>query len=183
MTVQAPYLITFAGVPGSSKSILAYHLSMAFSLPIFSTDNIRYEVREDFRLPTVNRPHALREYERRQSQRWRAALTRRVSFIRDCSVDRSWPSIKREIETAGFGWFLINMELSRAFMLRLYEGTARPRSASQLDGYLAQHEAFMEVFGADVSLQITDEDFATRTSIAEASLRAFLEQPRRAIAG
>jgi dephospho-CoA kinase len=40
------FVIVFAGVPGSSKSIVAYYLSETYSLPIFSTDNIRFEVKE-----------------------------------------------------------------------------------------------------------------------------------------
>lgn len=176
MNHRAPYVITFAGVPGTSKTIISYHLSMALGLPIFSTDNLRYEIREDLLVANANLPEARLEYERRYTQRWTAALDAGAPFIRDGSVDRQWMAVKEELEAAGFGWFLIDMELSPSFMRKLYLSTGRPGAARELDSYVTQHENFMARHSADVSVQIGDEHFARRREISEGAVRRFMLQ-------
>jgi hypothetical protein len=176
MNRRAPYVITFAGVPGTSKTIISYHLSMTIGLPIFSTDNLRYEVREDLRVANANLPEARLEYERRYNERWSAALQARVPFIRDGSVDRQWIPVKKELQAAGFGWFLIDMELSRSFMRELYLATGRPGAARELDSYVTQHESFMARHGADISIQIGDQDFPRRRELAEGAVREYLSE-------
>ncbi len=177
MSDRAPFVITFAGVPGTSKTIISYHLSMTLGLPIFSTDNLRYEVREDLRVANANLPEARLEYERRYNERWAAALAARAPFIRDGSVDRQWIPVKAELQAAGFGWFLIDMELSRSFMRELYLATGRPGAARELDSYVTQHETFMARHSADISIRIGDEDFPRRRELAEVAVREFLTQP------
>lgn len=166
--------MTFAGVPGSSKSIIAHYLSENFGLAILSTDNIRFEVREDMRSADLNEPPILKEYEDRVRKRRQAMYARRRPFILDGSMDRSWSDIRRELIVAEYTKFLIDIELSRPFLEELYSTTARPNSIGQLDHYLPQHEAFMHDYGAEVDLRITDETFARRTEIAAEALRAFL---------
>jgi shikimate kinase len=173
--MSKPYVITFAGVPGSSKSIIAYYLSIAFSLPIFSTDNIRYEVREDLLVSDINNPKALKEFQHRQSERYREILARKQSFIRDGSVDRHWQEIKEQLDSAGYNYCLIDMELSRDFMTNLYSKTNRPKSIEELDAYLVQHTDFMKKYSKDVTLEITDKLFKDRTSLSETAVRKFIE--------
>ena len=172
---QTPYVITFAGVPGTSKTIISYHLSMRLGLPIFSTDNLRYEVKEDLLVANANVPEARAEYERRYNERWTSALAARAPFIRDGSVDRQWVPVKQELQAAGFEWFLIDMELSYSFMKRLYLSTGRPGAARELDSYVTQHESFMSNHSADVSFQIADEDFPRRREMAEDAVRKFMD--------
>src|ERR1700722_19094343 len=131
-----PYVITFAGVPGSSKSIIAYYLSEVFSLPILSTDNIRFEVKEDLLIDNINEPKALKEFGLRQSRRFHQMLNRKMNFIRDGRVDRHWPEVKEQLQSAGYDWCLIDMELSKDFLLNLYSKTSRPRAIRELNSYL-----------------------------------------------
>ena len=164
-------------MPGSSKSIITYSLSIAFSLPIFSTDNIRNEVREDLLVSNINEPRALKEYKRRQEQRFQETLKSSQSFIRDGSVDRHWQEIKEQINTAGYRWCLIDMELSRDFMINLYKKTNRAWAIEELDAYLVQHTNFMKKYSSDITIKITDQLFKKRNSVAEAAVRKFLAQP------
>ena len=174
MVMSKPYAVVFAGVPGSSKSIVAHELSCQFGLPIFSTDNLRFEVQEDLRSPNINRPDALEEFHKRYAERWKGFLALRGSIIRDGSVDRTWPAVKADLQSAGYDWFMIGMELSQDFMEKLYLETARPISATQLPAYQAQHEAFVQEFGSDIDLRITDELFPERRAVAVAGFQRFL---------
>jgi shikimate kinase len=172
--MSKPYVIVFAGVPGSSKSIIAYYLSITFSLPIFSTDNIRNEVKEDLLVSNINEPEALKEFNSRQAKRFQEILGRKQNFIRDGSVDRHWQEIKEQLASAGYSWCLIDMELSRDFMTNLYSKTDRLRAVEELDAYLAQHTDFMRKYTSDVTVKITDQLFKDRNSIAEVAVRKFL---------
>lgn len=172
--MNCPYIVVFAGAPGSSKSIVSHYLSMEFGLPILNRDTIRNEVKEELLVSNINEPHALAEFEQRFTERWEEALAVGESFILDGSVDRSWPHTKRELIAAGFEWFMIDMELSREFFVRLFTATKRQKGLDQLDGYLEQHEAFLEKYRQDIHLEITDETFNDRLEIAADGLTAFL---------
>jgi predicted kinase len=177
--MSKPYVITFAGVPGSSKSIIAHYLSINFSLPIFSTDNIRYEVKEDLLVSDINEPKASKEYNYRQNKRFQDILELKKNFILDGSVDRRWQEVKNQLNAAGYNWCLIDMELSRDFMINLYTKTNRPRAIEELDAYLVQHANFMKKYSSDVKLKITDQLFKDRNSIAEKTVRKFIDNPLR----
>lgn len=169
------FAVVFAGVPGSSKSIVANYLSITFGLPIFNTDNIRYEVKEDLRVDDINIPKALDEYHKREEVRRTELLKSGKSFIFDGSVDRCWPELKKQLEEFGYRWFMVDMELSETFLRQLFGATSRKRfAAEELDTYLKQHEAFMQKYRDDISLQITDETFQNRLELAATDLRAFL---------
>jgi hypothetical protein len=172
--MSKPYVIVFAGVPGSSKSIIAYYLSETHLLPIFSTDNIRYEVKEDLLVSNINDVEALKEFEYRKARRFQNMLKRKQSFIRDGSVDRHWPEIKQQLNAAGYRWCLIDMELSRDFMINLYGKTDRMWAIEELDAYLAQHNNFMGKYSSDITAIINDQLFKERNSVAEAAVRKFL---------
>src|SRR5438132_235488 len=106
--MERAYSVIFAGVPGSSKSSVAYYLSGEFNLPVLSNDSVRYEVKEDLLVErlkikedmlfdNINHPMALNEYERRIKQRRQRLLDKGSSFILDGSVDRRWPEVKQEL--------------------------------------------------------------------------------------
>ncbi|HET7320091.1 MAG TPA: hypothetical protein VFI84_00720 [Candidatus Saccharimonadales bacterium] len=173
--MSKPYAVVFAGVPGSSKSIVAHELSCQFGLPIYSTDNVRFEVREDLRADTINRPDALREFNKRNSDRWKGFLALQRPIIRDGSVDRTWPDVKSELLAAGYDWFMIDMELSQEFIEKLYKDTGRPVAVQQLPMYLAQHNSFMADYEQDVDVFITDDNFHNRRAVAVAGLQRYLD--------
>lgn len=172
--MQRKYIIAFAGVPGSSKSIIAQHVSLNFNMPIFATDTVRFEVKEDLHIDDIREPHALLEYERRRQEVWKVLLATGRPFVLDASVDRRWAGIKSDLATAGYGWCLIAMELSSSFMRRLYRDTGRPEAVAELAVYMRQHQTFMNAYAPDIAIRITDETFADRKEIAQDAVSRFL---------
>lgn len=182
-----PFAVVFAGVPGSSKTIIASFLSGSFGLPIFSNDTLRHEVKEDMLVNNlvlkddllqrgINAPVALAEYERRLKERHSELLSTGRSIIFDGSVDRTWRGRRQRLEDHGYLHYMISVELSKAFLENLYSATGRASSIAQLDRYFAQHRLFLEEYDDDVSLQITDENFRDRLNVAANGLREFLQR-------
>jgi len=174
MAAMKPLCITFAGVPGSSKSIIAHFLSERFSLPIYSTDNIRFEVREDMLAASIHDPGVLDEFKRRAKMREDELIAEKKTYIMDGSVDRRWVELRSKLLARGYRWFLIDMELTPTFLQELYEETGRHEAVEQLSTYLGQHETFMAEYAADINLYIRDKDFKHRTILAERALRDFI---------
>ncbi len=172
-----PYAVVFAGVPGSSKTIVAQHLSCRFGLPIFSSDVVRSEVKEDLLASNINKPEALAEYEKRYEARFAKLLAEGSPLIFDNSVDRRWSTIKHKFQDEGYEWFMIDMELSRNFLVRLFKATGRQKFIDEeMDAYLMQHQSFLNRFDEDINLRITDYTFAKRLVVSENGLRQFLKR-------
>lgn len=180
-----PYAVVFSGVPGSSKSIVAFYLSGKFGLPIFSNDQLRYEVKEDMLineliLPEdlaakgINVPEALAEFERRLTQRVDELLSTKRPIVLDGSVDRRWEERKSQLKKHGYDWFLINMELSRQFLEWLFSATGRSSSIPQLDRYIKDHQEFLEKYDSEINLEITDNTFKDRLILSEQALKGFI---------
>lgn len=174
--MKQPYVVTFAGVPGTSKSIISQHLSCILNIPSFANDRVRDEVKEEFLVADINEPHALAEYEKRAAKRRADLFSSGRSFILDSSVDRKWQEIKHQVQEAGYAYFLINMELSREFMENLYSKTSRLKALEQLPNYMKQHQDFMKQFSQDISVTITDTIFNQRLNVSQKSLQEFLKK-------
>jgi len=171
--MSKPYAVVFAGVPASSKKAIAHYLSCKFGLPILSHDTIRNEVKEDLLISDINDPQALQEYEKRVSSRRSEVLESSKPIIFACSVDRRWAELKQQLTEKGYGWFLISLDLSKPFVEKLF--AAKGYQTDYLDNYLKQHEDFLQNYRADVSLSITDENFAQRLALAADGLQKFIE--------
>jgi predicted kinase len=184
--VEKPYAVVFSGVPGTSKSIVAHALSCNYDLPILSSDNVRFEVKEDLRVQnlniredlnfsSVNQNGALVEYERRIKERRHEALARGMPVILDGSVDRTWQDVRDQLQEHNYDWFMVDMELSRKFLEELYTGTGREAYIGQLDAYIADHQRFLAQHSEDISLEITDATFLDRRKVAIDGLGRFLD--------
>lgn len=176
--MTSPFCVVFAGVPGSSKSIIAYYLSLNFRLPILCTDNIRFEVKEDLLVSNINEPSVLAEYAQRYEERLAEALKHKSSFIHDSSVDRRWYELKQRLLGAKYDYFLISLDLSKGFLNTLYLKTGRKSALDQLNIYYDQHEAFRRNFAQDVTVSIGDADFLKRNQITAAALSTQLTQQK-----
>lgn len=174
-----PFAVVFAGVPGSSKSIITNYLSVKFALPVFSNDQLRFEVKEDMMSDDINRPDVLSEYERRYVERFEELLATGNSMILDGSIDRRWAQIKKQLIDHDYYWFVIDMELSSTFLIKLFVATGRPKFLSQLPSYLKQHKEFMNKYSADISLKLTDGDFKGRLKLTERGLRTFIKSLKK----
>ena len=182
--MSKPYAVVFAGVPGSSKTIIAYYLSGKFGLPMFSNDQLRYEVKEDMLVDGlvlkedllakgINQPLALAEFERRLTSRMEELIATGRPLIIDGSVDRRWPERKNQLIKHGYDWFMINMELSRGFLEHLFSATGRANFIPQLDKYFADHQAFFKKYGGEVAVEINDFNFSNRTIVATKALEKY----------
>lgn len=167
------FVVIFGGVPGTSKTPVAYYLSWEFSLPIFSHDAIRNEVKEDLLVDDINAPEALKEFEKRAAERREQLLGSGKPVIFDSSVDRKWATQKEQLESRGYSWYLINFELSKPFIENLYK--AKDYNLDVLDHYLGQHKEFMDEHASDVSLEINDGNFSERLSLADSRVRKFID--------
>jgi len=159
-------VITFAGVPGSSKTPIAYYLSWNLGLPILNNDAMRTEVREE--LGTFDS----QEYTRRRDQRIHTILHSGGSFIYDASVDRSWQQFKEALDQAGYEAYIINLDLSRPFVERLHKAKGYDRF--DLDQLFTDHNQFLSQFHQTVNLTINDNQFEDRLQIALEHVRTWL---------
>jgi predicted kinase len=172
-----PYAVVFAGLPGTSKSIVAFYLSGEFGLPMFNNDQLRYEVKEDLLADNINRPDALAEFEKRITRRVDELLSTKRPIILDGSVDRRWPERKAQLDKHGYRHFLINMELSPEFIENLWIKTGRQHLIdTYLYPYIPAHQAFLENYRQEINVEINDANFKDRNQVAADTLRAFINE-------
>lgn len=170
-----PYAVVFAGVPGSSKTIISNYLSGKFGLPVFNNDQLRNEVKEDMLADNINIPAVLAEFERRQTQRRLEVLATGRPIIFDGSVDRRWEETKTQLQDAGYDWFMIELGLSKEFLVRLLNSTGRSKFVeTQLDNYLQHHQEFAAKYDEDITLKITDDTFKDRLRVSAEALEVFI---------
>lgn len=172
--MSKPFAVVFAGVQGSSKTIISNYLSVKFNLPVFNNDQLRFEVKEDMMADNINRPDVLAEYERRYKERFEELLATGHPMLLDGSIDRRWEQTKSQLKKAGYAWFVIDMELSPAFLKKFFIATGRPKFLDKLPRYIEDHQKFMEKYSGEVSLQITDELFLKRLELSAKGLQEFI---------
>jgi hypothetical protein len=151
-----PIFVTFAGVPGSSKSQIANYLSYNLFLPVFCNDNIRSEVKAD--IGELNEE----EYQQRRAERLKKLFQSQKSFIYDASIDRRWDTLRQDVINAGYKVVIISLDLSKSKIQELYESHDKPESLPFIDQYIGQHERFLKNYQKEVTLSIDDETFAFR---------------------
>jgi len=166
--MKTKYFITFAGVPGSSKSPIAQYLSENLGLPIFNNDTLRTEVKEDL----LEFDQA--EFEKRRFDRASAMLGSGKPFIYDASVDRAWGTRSEWLTGQGHEIFIISMDLSEELLKKIYKAKEYVHFANNFDHWQQEHDAFLEKYGDVVNLHITDTEFPSRLQIALDAVRAWL---------
>ena len=173
--MSKPFAVVFAGVQGSSKTIISNYLSAKFNLPVFNNDQLRFEVKEDMMADNINRPDVLAEYERRYKERFEELLATGHPMLLDGSIDRRWEQTKDQLKAADYAWFVISMELSPSFLERFFVATGRPKFLDKLPNYIADHEKFMADHSREVNLQISDEQFPKRLELSAKALQEFID--------
>jgi hypothetical protein len=164
---QDKYVVTFAGSPGSSKSPIAYFLSYTFGFPIYNNDAVRTEVTEDFLSFDEE------EYKKRRDARIHEIIQRGESFILDASIDREWKNNNQNIEQSGYKVFIISMDLSKEFLLKLYKAKGYTQT-KEIDRFLKEHKDFLLKYRDRVNVHITDENFSQRLRLCAEKLREWL---------
>jgi hypothetical protein len=176
-----PFIITFAGPPGTSKTPLAFYLSHTFQLPIIQMDAIRLEVREDLLIDDPNDPRVRAEFLKRAYERYQPLLQEKVCFIDDSSADRSWKQKPDDqyfqLAEHGYDYFIISMDLSQAFIDKLH---AANHSLSKNDSayFYNNHQDFLKLYRSDVGTHITDDTFTDRMALCKKAVGDFLQAHR-----
>ncbi|MFA5024951.1 MAG: hypothetical protein WC503_00390 [Candidatus Shapirobacteria bacterium] len=163
------YIITFAGPPGSSKTPLANYLSEKFNLPVFNNDSIRTEVTEDLL------KFDEKEFRKRSLNRLAALFKTGNSFILDASIDRQWKSYQEEILKSGYKVFIISLDLSQEFLIKLYKAKNYFKTFIDIDKFFAEHQLFLSNYLSIVNLSINDSNFINRLSLSEECLTIWLK--------
>lgn len=159
-----PHVIFFAGATASGKTELAYYLSETFGLPIFNTDSVRHDTK--VYKDTIDINEVLDDYDKALEWRLKPLLERKRSFIYDASVDRKCPELKKKAEENGFGWILIDFDLSNERIQKNRKMFDHIETDELFDSWIADHQKFHETSGADAQLHITDDNYAQRYDLA-----------------
>jgi len=164
------YCVLFAGPVGSSKSPIAHFMSCKFNLPILSNDVIRTEVAEDL----LDYNHE--EYKKRRDTRLKEILERGESFIYDASIDRSWKELKELLLEHDFQWFVISMDLSKEFLVKLCELKGYNETLKRIDDLLKDHKNFLSHYRSETHINIDDQNFPKRLELVTNQFSKWLNQ-------
>ncbi len=167
-----PYIITFAGVPGSGKSAVAMRLSLVFDLPVLSNNVIRVEVHEDTLETYLNQE----KFEALRDERASIVLDKKSNFIYDTSVDRRMDEVKKLADERGYRLFVVSMDLSDEFVAKLQDAKEYHPPEEYVKSWSEDHQKFMSEHSATIGLSITDANFSERQKLAEDAVRQFTSQ-------
>lgn len=163
------YIVTFAGPIGSSKTPIASYISEKFNLPIFNNDSIRTEVTEDLLKFDEE------EFRKRSLNRLTTLFNKRNSFILDLSIDRRWKIYQKKILKSDYKIFIISLDLSRQFLIKLYKSKKYFDSIKNIDKNISEHQKFLSKYSSLVNLVINDKNFINRLNLTEESLSTWLK--------
>lgn len=166
----SPFIITFSGMVGTSKSPIAHYLSCNLNLPIFSTDVIRTETVED--TGDLNQS----EYESRRDQRLTQLIKNQQSFILDASVDRTWSKYSPQLDTYHYQVFLISLNWSTDKTVQLYKDKNYVDGITLFEKYHHDHQTFLDSFSSVINLHLTDADFPNRLTICLNACQHWLKE-------
>jgi len=166
---QKRFCITFTGAVGTSKTPIAYYLSIKFGLPIFNNDGIRKEVMED-----MGKRHS-GEFKKRREKRLKELTATKQSFIFDASVDRQWLLLRKYLQKNNYSWFIISLDLSKKMIKNFYHLKNYRYALSVIDKYLDDHQKFLEQYGSEVKLHINDQDFKRRLNLSYRAVKKWLK--------
>jgi hypothetical protein len=164
--------ITFAGAVGSSKTPITNFLSTKLNLPVFNNDAIRSEVTEDLG------KFDSEEHLKRRNERLMSVLEDGTSFICDLSVDREWKDFKKQLSLKGYHVFIISLDLSKDFLVRLYESKEYFESLKRIDEIINDHSVFLDNYENDIALHIQDKDFNRRCQISHEEVSKWIKSKK-----
>jgi predicted kinase len=170
MAMSKPYIIFFAGTPGSSKTPTAHFLSWNLGLPILSNDAIRREVKQD----TLDMAVDSAPYLKLRDERIEACLKLGKSFIYDASVDRTWFSWESRLQEHHYQGFIVSFDLSQQLLDRIAQAVASRESTENRQRWYQDHQDFLSKHRSQINLSINDQNFADRMSVAVTAVRHFL---------
>ena len=129
-------------------------------MPVFNNDAIRFEIIED--LGKFNNT----EHIKRRDIMIKEIIKNGVSFICDTSVDRKWKKFKELLDSSGYHYFIISLDLSKNLLAKLYKIKGYFESLKQIDELFNDHKMFLNEYSNDVNISISDDDFKNRCQIS-----------------
>jgi predicted kinase len=163
------FVIMFSGVPGTSKSQIAHHLSWNLGLPIFSNDILRTEIYAEMGHFDNDAYIKLRDIRLDQ------LMASGKSFIYDASVDRQWPQAKKWIYDNGYECFVISLNFSKNFIEGLYKAK-EDTHVEMVDQWFQEHTTFLKEYPKATSISIGNDDFAQRLDISLRKVSAWIQK-------
>jgi len=130
------------------------------NLPVFNNDAIRSEVIEDLWFLDE------KEQKSRRNTRVEETLKDGNSFICDISVDRVWKEFKEMLDSYGYEYFIISIDLSKDLLVKLYEAKEYFNSLKRIDELVQDHKLFLDQYSDDINLHILDKNFKDRLFIS-----------------
>jgi len=167
--VLKKFCITFAWPWWCWKSPVANYLSINLDLPILNSDNIRSEVIEDLGYLDED------VFRSRLKERFLELVSNDKSFILDASVDRRWWEIKELLEKRKYTYYIISFDITRDFLETLYKNKGYHNFLPDIERYISDHKKFMEKYGQDVYITITDENYLSRLEIVTVAVNKMIK--------
>ena len=164
------FCILFSGPIGCSKSPIAQYLGTELNLPILNNDTMRTESLED------NHVFDQSKYEKLRDERLKAIIMRKQSFIYDASVDRMWPALKEWLTHSDYEFFIISVDVSENFLRDLYLLKGYNESLDVIGRSIDDHRKFLENFGDEVGVHITEDNFLHRLECSLGAAKVWLSK-------
>lgn len=166
--MQKPFCITFAAPVGASKTPIATYLSWNIGLPVWNNDAIRSEIAEDLGSCPED------ELRRRGHERFERLLASQRSFIADVSVNHSWPTYAPLFEKAAYDVCIVSIDVTREHLERMYVAKGYSESLKRLDQLMETHKRFMDVYGHQCDIRVTEVEFPDRLEFVLKQVRQWL---------
>lgn len=116
------------------------------------------------------------EYKKRKDQRGEELLKQGYPFIYDASIDREWAGLKERLVDSGYSYFIVSLDLSKDFLVKLYEVKGYLESLKRIDLLITDHENFLAEYGHEVNVKIDDQSFPNRLVLVTDAFSKWLDK-------
>ena len=149
-------IICYAWVIWCWKTPITNYISTKLWLPVFDTDAIRSEVREDLLVWDED------EVKNRANKRLNSIIKEWKAFIFDVSVDRTRWKIKEILLKNHYNYFLISIDLDKKTLSNFYKAKWYDESMQRIDNVYEDHQNFLKEFSDDINMHINERNYQNR---------------------
>ncbi len=139
---QAPFVITFSGVPGMGKSFISQKLSEKYQAVRIRNDDIRDKLKQMPDIDAKDQERALKEYLFYMLKRYNFPNRR---LILDASIDQSYLQLFPYLEKHSIPFLVIRLDVPREMIVERIiqrEGELAPNYLNLLDQWFKSYEEF-----------------------------------------
>jgi len=149
-------IVCYAWAIWSWKTPITNYISTKLWLPVFDTDAIRSEVREDLLVWDED------EVKNRANNRLNSIIKEWKAFIFDVSVDRTWWNLKEILLENHYNYFVISIDLDKKTLSSFYNAKWYDESMQRIDKVYEDHEKFLKDFPDDINIHINETNYQNR---------------------